>query len=225
METTCIVPVCDRPADKGFRGMCQAHYHRERNGKDINVPIRSYKPRNQGPERICEVPGCGRPHDTKGLCAPHNLRRRKGADLYNPPMPPYQKRPETIEEHIQRNTALGGPDGDCILWTGRKGSGSGDKRYGSIVFNGEVRSAHRLAWERERGPIPDGWEIDHNPKCPKNCMNVEHLQCLSSADHRALTMSRDEERPAYFPPSGTRFTCSIEGCETPVKARKMCDKH
>ncbi len=52
--------------------------------------------------------------------------------------------------------------------------------------------AHRLAWEAENGPIPDGMEIDHlchnaDPTCPagfecqhRRCVNPEHLEVVTS---------------------------------------------
>lgn len=36
------------------------------------------------PRKICEIPGCGRPNNSHGLCYAHNQRRRKGTDLYAP---------------------------------------------------------------------------------------------------------------------------------------------
>ena len=55
---------------------------------------------------------------------------------------------------------------DCWNWTGAKSFG-----YGKFWTGGEVRAwAHRVSWELEHGPIPDGMSVDHichNTACVK----------------------------------------------------------
>ncbi len=63
---------------------------------------------------------------------------------------------------------------DCIEWSGRRT----DKGYGRL--GGLL--AHRIAWERANGPIPDGLTLDHicfNPPC----VNVAHLRLMSLPDN------------------------------------------
>jgi hypothetical protein len=61
---------------------------------------------------------------------------------------------------------------DCIEWTGRRHrSGYGQ---GRIPGDRRLRQAHRLTWEQERGPIPDGMYVLHRCDNPP-CVNVEHL--------------------------------------------------
>lgn len=61
--------------------------------------------------------------------------------------------------------------GDCWLWTrGLNGVG-----YGMYDAPHKVL-AHRYAWELIVGPIPEGVLLDHNPTCPKNCVNPDHLR-------------------------------------------------
>lgn len=52
--------------------------------------------------------------------------------------------------------------------------------------------AHRVAWILQNGPIPDGYEIDHQPECPKTCATPSHLQILSKAEHTKLGWERGE---------------------------------
>ena len=63
---------------------------------------------------------------------------------------------------------------DCIEWTGRI-----DRRgYGREG----AKLAHRAAWERIHGPIPDGLTIDHlcfNPPC----VHVGHMRLLTRVEN------------------------------------------
>jgi hypothetical protein len=64
--------------------------------------------------------------------------------------------------------------GDCHIWTGARS----DVGYGQIRIKGKLYYAHRLAYELERGPIPDGMVIDH--MCHNRaCVNPEHIQAVS----------------------------------------------
>jgi hypothetical protein len=57
-------------------------------------------------------------------------------------------------------------DGYGVSWNGR----------------GSMSLAHRVQWELEHGPIPDGLEIHH--LCgQRNCMNTSHLEILTRREH------------------------------------------
>jgi hypothetical protein len=63
------------------------------------------------------------------------------------------------------------PPGACVPWLGhimRNG-------YGIAHANGKTTTAHRVVWERERGPIPPGLQIDHLCR-NRACVNVAHLE-------------------------------------------------
>ena len=62
----------------------------------------------------------------------------------------------------------------CWNWTG----GLCSAGYGSISIGGKSRLAHRIAWELERGPIPDGLEIDHLCR-NRRCVLVEHMELVT----------------------------------------------
>lgn len=67
----------------------------------------------------------------------------------------------------------------CIEWTGEVWKNG----YGTInVPGGKATGAHRYAWERVNGPIPDGKVIDHI--CfNKRCVRVDHLRVVSYAEN------------------------------------------
>jgi hypothetical protein len=72
-----------------------------------------------------------------------------------------------------------GPD-DCWIWLGAKISSG----YGTIYFGGKVRIvlAHRVAFELEVGPIPDGLELDH--LCfERACVNPAHLEPVTKQEN------------------------------------------
>jgi len=64
------------------------------------------------------------------------------------------------------------PDGHQ-LWCGATRNG-----YGRVLVGGKNRLVHRVAWEVERGPIPDGMVIDHVCRT-RNCFRVEHLRLVT----------------------------------------------
>lgn len=62
------------------------------------------------------------------------------------------------------------PDTPCIEWTKyRTWDG-----YGRVSVKGHLNLAHRVAWEKAHGPIPDGLQVLHRCDNPP-CVNVDHL--------------------------------------------------
>jgi len=47
-----------------------------------------------------------------------------------------------------------------------------------MALKGAVVLAHRYAWQRERGPIPEGIRVDHICHNPR-CCNIEHLRLVT----------------------------------------------
>ena len=68
----------------------------------------------------------------------------------------------------------------CIVWEGKKNANG----YGLVG----TRLAHRIAWEEARGPIPTGLVIHHECRQPA-CVNVEHLSCITHAEHNRLHLN------------------------------------
>ena len=73
------------------------------------------------------------------------------------------------------------PTTGCIEWTGRRDS-NGYGRLGGAW-------AHRQVYEQHHGPIPARMEIDHLCSNPP-CVNPEHLEAVTRAEHCARTMMR-----------------------------------
>ncbi len=83
----------------------------------------------------------------------------------------------TAYERLDRDS-IPEPNSGCLLWLG----GVATHGYGQFAVNGRSRLAHRLAYERAHGPIPDGNVVMH--KCDvKLCINPAHLMTGTMADN------------------------------------------
>jgi hypothetical protein len=77
------------------------------------------------------------------------------------------------------------PDG-CWIWPGAVSYKDG---YGTVaeVVDGKwtIRVVHRVVWEKLRGPIPDGMELDHVKElCSSRlCANPDHLEVVTHAEN------------------------------------------
>src|SRR5690348_9305170 len=69
-------------------------------------------------------------------------------------------------------------DGDgCWLWRGAKSKG-----YGQARIDGRVYYVHRLLFEAERGPVPEGLELDHLCRV-RWCVRPSHLEPVTPAEN------------------------------------------
>lgn len=66
----------------------------------------------------------------------------------------------------------------CLEWTGCLNS----RGYGVIGADGTRQLAHRVSYELQVGPIPDGLQIDHVCR-NKRCVNPEHLEPVTAQEN------------------------------------------
>lgn len=66
----------------------------------------------------------------------------------------------------------------CTVWIGACNS----LGYGVLWIDGDLHLAHRVAYEAERGPIPDGMVLDHLCRV-RNCVRVDHLEPVTTAEN------------------------------------------
>lgn len=72
----------------------------------------------------------------------------------------------------------GHDESGCWIWTGARTSSG----YGSFSIDGKRQSAHRVAWEVQNGPIPDGMCVLHGCDV-KRCVNPSHLHLGTNAQN------------------------------------------
>lgn len=121
----------------------------------------------------CIVDKCEKPaRNGRGWCGMHYMRWRRHGD------------PNGGEAHYRDPelcfAARTEWRGNCLIWTGSL-DGNG---YGQLRVDGKAAPAHRYAWERQHGPVPDGMVMDHTCWTP-TCVNVEHLRPATRTQNNA----------------------------------------
>ena len=65
----------------------------------------------------------------------------------------------------------------CWFWTAAKKDG-----YGAFRVNGKTHRAHKWIYEKLRGKVSDGLELDH--LCGhRNCVNIDHLEEVTHTEN------------------------------------------
>jgi HNH endonuclease len=89
-----------------------------------------------------------------------------------------------INGHYQRSTRLSPVDyvidEGTGCWTWQRSVTRGG--YGHLRESGRMQYAHRLYYERLRGPIPAGLQLDHLCRNPR-CVNPEHLEPVTCQEN------------------------------------------
>lgn len=86
-----------------------------------------------------------------------------------------------FDRNIRHDTATG-----CDLWTG----GRFHEGYGLFEVDGRNILAHRYAYKRVHGEIPEGHHLHHT--CKRiTCVNAHHLVPVSRGDHKVLELAED----------------------------------
>ena len=151
---------------------------------------------------ICYMPGCTDAALARGLCAAHYKRWRVHGD---PNVTKINRRPKSgLSPEAFKEWFFGilevvdGPlDTPCLLWPWKPTAYG----YGVVFYQGKNRRAHRVAWELDRGPIPDGMLVCHVDDHNRLCCNPEHLY-LGNHKTNAADMMRLGNR--FQSPGGRR---------------------
>lgn len=101
------------------------------------------------------------------------------------------RRPKTLDGAFLLHAPQEGEG--CRYWTGNIRLNG----YGRVLFHGVQLYAHRYAFEREGGPIPEGMTVDHechnlDSECPggvtclhRRCIRFDHLGLATLGDNSA----------------------------------------
>lgn len=123
-------------------------------------------------KRTCSIEECGSQHYAKGWCRSHYQRWWRSGD----PLGiggAYANPDDAFLARTERDVSTG-----CLVWTGAKFRGG----YGNIRVNGQNVYAHRYAWERANGPVPEGMMVDH--VCHNRpCVEVSHLRPATASQN------------------------------------------
>jgi HNH endonuclease len=168
----CSVPGCDRP--HVARGWCKLHYYRwKRAGDPLLVRPPGFPPRERPP---CAVPDCEKQakRGGRGWCAKHHTRWVRHGD---PSIDGNQFR-KTVPVLVRIRERIVDGVGGCWIYEGtRLPSG-----YGTVGIGLANHYVHRVMWEAEYGPIPDGLQLHHRCQT-KPCCNPAHLELVIPAEH------------------------------------------
>lgn len=144
-------------------------------------------------QRTCSVDDCDKRAVCKGWCDRHYRRWRKHGDplLGGVPWLPTEER---FWSRVDKDGPL--PTyapflGPCWLWTGAQFK----KGYGQFPNDGRSVSAHRWAYERLEGPIPEGLVIDHLCRVPA-CVNPAHLEPVTQWENTMRGRSESSRHAA-----------------------------
>ena len=125
--------------------------------------------------RGCRCSECREAHRVAEM----NRRRRNGIQP-----------PSLVPIGIRMDMKTEKSDEGCWLW-----NGSLDQHgYGMIkAESGRTARAHRVMWELEVGPIPEGMTIDH--LClVKNCVFPGHMEIVSRAENSRRIRALEKQR-------------------------------
>lgn len=171
-------------------GFCTKHYARVNAHGDPTITLNDRKHGD-----TCTVEGCSRPWFASRMCQRHyNTARTYDGDPFG------GSRVNDLDERLRRKIVDGGMPKrffnhasghydtvapcPCRLWTGtldRQIEGS-RHRYGVISIGNDRFQIHRVVYEREVGPIPEGHHLDH--LCLQTlCCEPRHLEPVTNSEN------------------------------------------
>jgi HNH endonuclease len=90
---------------------------------------------------------------------------------------------ESLEQRLIANTVLDPEGGDCWIWLGKIDKRNGTWGYPKLnlwcrlLKKIVTKRAHRVSFEVFKGPISEGYEVDHTCR-NTSCINPAHLEAV-----------------------------------------------
>jgi hypothetical protein len=104
------------------------------------------------------------------------------------------------------------PEGECLVFIGPRTRDG----YGKIAPSRQTTLlAHRVAWETEHGPIPEGLQVLHSCDNPPCCL-PEHLFLGTNDDNMA-----DKKRKGRNPRGSANVKARLEEADIPAINRLL----
>lgn len=133
--------------------------------------------RNDGQRhRVCEIPGCGKKHEAKGLCFSHYARWRRHGDPLKGGTPSgaaidWLRAHKDFEGH------------ECLIWP----FSTDERGYGQICQKGKKEKVSAVMCKHRHGPPPTPYhEAAHT--CGKGhlaCVNPQHVRWATATENAA----------------------------------------
>lgn len=127
--------------------------------------------------RICSVHHCGGQVHGKGLCNRHYRQALVGSELKTDKIGTQGSLADRFWRFVD-----GGGENECWLWRGSLNKAG----YGLLHVCRKRLGAHRVSYQVNKGPIPEGQLIRHSCHNPA-CVNPSHL---SPGNHFDNAMDR-----------------------------------
>jgi hypothetical protein len=89
-----------------------------------------------------------------------------------------QGRKQTPSAHDKFWSGVDRTGNGCWEWRGRLNNSG----YGFVYFDGKSQAAHRVAYALTRGPIAEGFELDHRCR-NRACCNPDHLEPVTREEN------------------------------------------
>ncbi|MFI6103193.1 HNH endonuclease signature motif containing protein [Streptomyces sp. NPDC051310] len=165
---------------------------------------------------ICGKPATG----ARGWCKAHYHRWAKYGSPTHVPTPP------TLEERFWGRVKK---TESCWLWTAHLTAAG----YGQISVDGNVRLAHRVAYQLLKGEIPGDLCLDHLCRV-RSCVNPDHLEPVTLRENTRRGFPGAPQKARTHCPRGHEYDAdntrvnrrgqrSCKACE-PIHAAKYREK-
>lgn len=140
----------------------------------------SYREESTMAQGTCAIDGCEKPIKGRGWCSRHYEQWRLNGYQHDrsrgvPPTPAHERVLRSVDR----------VEGGCWIYKGAPST----KRPTVTIRPGFVKSTYLAVYEALVGPVPDGFNLHHTCEQPR-CVNPEHLELMTRADHTRLHKPR-----------------------------------